>query len=180
MQQARQTEQTGSGSIIVRIVAPLVRLEEFLLTVLLSTLIGLACWQIGARWFTSGSVAWIDPLLRYLVLWSGLLGAALATAKDNHISLDAVGYLLLGRVKLWVDLMTRLFCVVVSFFLFRATLLFISSEIEFGGSTLFGLASWIWNLIFPLAFFLILLHFILGVASQVIKISNYIQPDTGK
>jgi TRAP-type C4-dicarboxylate transport system permease small subunit len=180
MQQARQTEPTEPGSIIARIIAPLVRVEEILLTILLSALIGLACWQIGARWFISGSVAWIDPLLRYLVLWSGLLGAVLATAKDNHISLDAVGYLLLGRVKLWVGLLTRLFCVVVSFFLFRATLLFISSEIEFGGSTLFGLASWIWNLIFPVAFFLILLHFILGVISQVISIINYIQPDTGK
>jgi TRAP-type C4-dicarboxylate transport system permease small subunit len=180
MQQARQTEPTDSGSIIARVIAPLIRLEEILLSILLSALIGLACWQIGVRWFTSGGVAWIDPLLRYLVLWSGLLGAVLATAKDNHISLDAVGYLLLGRVKLWVGLMTRLFCVVVSFFLFRATLLFISSEIEFGGSTLFGLASWIWNLIFPAAFFLILLHFILGVISQITDIINYLQPDTKK
>lgn len=178
MQQKSQTERTGGTTIGVRLVGWLIRFEEIVLTLLLTILIVLACYQIGLRWLTSGGAAWIDPLLRHLVLWSGLLGAVLATARKNHISLDVVGYLLQGRSKLWVGLMTHLFSVVVSFFLFRAALLFIRSEYDFGGSSLFGLASWIWNLIFPIAFCLILFHFILGSAILVKDIFSYKQPDT--
>ena len=78
-----ETETAPSSS--RRILAGIIKLEEALLSILLTAMIVLACYQIGLRWFTSGGLPWIDPLLRYLVLWSGLLGAVLATAKDNHI-----------------------------------------------------------------------------------------------
>ncbi len=153
-----------------------VRLEEMVLSVLLTVMILLACYQIALRWFTSGGEPWIDPLLRYLVLWSGLLGAALATARNHHIAMDAVSYLLRRRMQQWLGLLTHLFCTVVSIFLFRATILFIRSEIEFGGSGLFGLASWFWYLIFPIAFFLILLHFAIDTAERLRKLVSYKRP----
>jgi len=156
----------------------IVKFEEFVLSVLLTVMILLACYQIGLRWLTSGGVSWIDPLLRYLVLWSGLLGAVLATARDNHIAMDAAGYLLSKRTKAWIELITRLFCVIVSFFLFRATILFTRSEIEFGGPGLFGLATWIWYLVFPVAFGLILLHFTLDVAVRLLNLLRFKSPDT--
>jgi len=161
-----------------QIVAGIIRIEEILLTLLLTAMIVLACYQIGLRWFTSGGLLWIDPLLRYLVLWSGLLGAVLATAKDNHITLDAIGYLLHRRMKQWVGLLIHSFCVVVSVFLFRATLIFIKGEIEFGGSGLFGLPTWIWYLIFPMAFGMILLHFIIEIAAILLKLFQATQVDT--
>lgn len=155
----------------------IVKFEEMVLSVLLTVMILLACYQIALRWFTSGGVSWIDPLLRYLVLWSGLLGAVLATARDQHISMDAVSYLLHRRMKAWLELLTHCFCVVVSVFLFRATILFIRSEVEFGGSGLFGLATWIWYLIFPIAFFLILLHFTIDTIARLRKLLFLKQPE---
>jgi TRAP-type C4-dicarboxylate transport system permease small subunit len=150
-----------------RFLAAVVGAEELLLSLFLSTMILLACYQIGLRWFTSGGLPWIDPLLRYLVLWSGLLGAVLATARDNHIALDAVGYLLHDRLKQGVRLIVHLFCVVVSVFLFRATLIFIKSEFEYGGPDLFGLSTGMWYLIFPIAFGLILAHFSIGTVAEI-------------
>ena len=145
----------------------IVKVEEMVLSVLLSAMILLACYQIGLRWFTSGGASWIDPLLRYLVLWSGLLGAVLATARNHHIAMDAVGYLLHPRMKAWLGLLTHAFCVIVSLFLFRATILFIGSEIEFGGPGLFGLSTWIWFMIFPIAFGLILIHFAVDTIARL-------------
>lgn len=153
-----------------KIIYWIVRFEELLLTLLLTTMILLAGYQIALRWLTSGGLPWIDPLLRYLVLWGGLLGAVLATAKDHHISLDIVSYLLSARARQWLKLVTHGFSVIVSVFLFRATLLFIRSEIEFGGASLFGLQSWVWNLIFPIAFALICLHFIIALLGTVIAL----------
>lgn len=170
-----QTESDTTPFSSNPIVAGIIKVEEVLLSVLLTGMIVLACFQIGLRWSTSGGLVWIDPLLRYLVLWSGLLGAALATARDNHIALDAVGYLLHRQLKEWVRLLVHGFCVVVSAFLFRATLLFISSEFEFGSPSLFGIETGVWFLIFPIAFGLILLHFIIDMASTV---RNILQPKT--
>jgi len=170
-----ETDTASSSS--SPILAGVIRLEEVLLSILLTAMIILACYQIGLRWFTSGGLPWIDPLLRYLVLWSGLLGAVLATAKNNHIALDAIGYLLHRRLKLGVHLLTDVFCVVVSFFLFRATILFIRSEYEFGSSSLFGVATWVWYLIFPIAFGMILLHFSIDGVTTVRNLLKRTRPD---
>ena len=172
-----QNNPHTTNSAVPRFVSVIIRTEEIILTIFLTSLILLACYQIGLRWFTSGGLFWIDPLLRYLVLWSGLLGAVLATAKNNHISLDAVSYLLPSRVKQWLRLLTLCFCVLVSIFLFRATLLFFKSEIEFGGRGLFGLSTWVWNLIFPIAFFLILFHFVIEVIGTMQNLISLTRPD---
>ena len=151
----------------LRVVQLLIRLEEVILAALLTVIIGLACYQISLRWLTQGGLPWIDPLLRYLVLWGGLIGAALATARNNHISMDLIGYLLGNRAKQWLSLVINIFSTVVCAFLVRATLLFIRSEYEFGGSGLLGLPSWAWNLIFPLAFSAICLHFLLNALQSI-------------
>ena len=171
------TDTDAPPSLAHRILNRIIKCEEVLVTLLLTAMILLACYQIGLRWFTSGGLPWIDPLLRYLVLWSGLLGAVLATAKNDHIALDAISYLLQRKLKLWVHLLTDGFCVIVSIFLLRATLLFIQSEIEYGGSSLFGLDSWLWFLIFPIAFGMILLHFCIDVATTIWNIFQGPQPD---
>ncbi len=172
MQRTRQHTLGGSAR---QVLNGIVRFEEMLLSLLLIVMILLACYQIALRWFTSGGLVWIDPLLRYLVLWGGLLGAVLATARDGHISLDVIGYLLSDRIKDGIRILTYTFSTVVSLFLLRATLLFIQSEIKFGSSGLFGLPSWGWNLIFPIAFTMISFHF--GVATLLALIRLF-SPDS--
>jgi hypothetical protein len=76
--------------------ALLIKLEEWMLSAMLGAMILLACYQIGLRWFTAGGLSWIDPLVRYLVLWSGMMGAVLATARDQHITLDIAGFMVSG------------------------------------------------------------------------------------
>ncbi len=141
--------------------------EQGLVTLILTLIIVLATYQIGLRWFTSGGLPWIDPLLRYSVLWGGLLGAVLATARAQHISLDVVSYLIPERAKPWLKFITLCFSAVVAGFLFRAAVLFMQSEIEFGGTSLFGLPSWILYLIFPISFAMISVHFILSALLTV-------------
>ncbi len=160
-------EPQAATSVNLRGVRLLIRLEEAVLAALLSVIIVLACYQISLRWLTQGGLPWIDPLLRYLVLWGGLIGAALATARDNHISMDLIGYLLGDRARNWLGLLINIFSTVVAAFLVRATLLFIRSEYEYGGSGLLGLPTWVWNLIFPLAFTAICLHFLLNALESV-------------
>jgi TRAP-type C4-dicarboxylate transport system permease small subunit len=88
------------------------RAEDALLVVLLSTMIVLAGTQIILRNFLDSGFVWIDPLLRVLVLWLGLLGATVATRNNKHIRIDLLSKLfdrnthrliqsLVGQVSAW-------------------------------------------------------------------------------
>ena len=137
------------------------RFEELVLCLLLGAMILLACLQIALRTFMGGGLLWADPLLRYLVLWSGLLGAALATSRGEHIALDLAGYLLPEKLQPLIQLACHLFSLITAGFLTWAAILFMESEIQYGGPGLMGIPSWGWNAIFPLAFSLIALRYLL-------------------
>lgn len=154
--------------------------EQGLVTLILTLIILLATYQIGLRWFTSGGLPWIDPLLRYCVLWGGLLGAVLATARAQHISLDVISYLIPDRMKRWLKLITLCFSAVIAGFLFRAAVLFLQSEIAFGSNSLFGLQSWILYLIFPISFGMISVHFILSALLTVMDRGSAVQQSSSE
>lgn len=143
------------------------QLINALLCLLLAVMIVLACMQIVLRTFFSGGLLWADPLLRYLVLWCGLLGAVVATRENKHIAIDAAGYLVPEPVQPWIRLIIDLFSSLVAAALTWASVLFIRNEWEFGSSPLLSVPSWIWNLIFPMAFGLITFHFLLAAASGI-------------
>ncbi len=143
------------------------RFEETILSILLLAMIVLACLQIVLRSFFSSGLLWADPLLRYMVIWSGMLGAALATSCGKHIALDLISYLVPASVQSWITVVTHLFSTTVAGFLTYASYLFIKNEIEFGSSALLSVPSWVWNLIFPLAFAIITLRFLTALLQQI-------------
>lgn len=138
----------------------LAQLETLVLCLLLAAMVLLACLQIVLRTFFGGGLLWVEPLLRYFVLWSGLLGAALATSRGSHIAIDLADYLIGDQLKPLVKLLCSLFSAVTAGVLTWASILFIRSEFEFGGEALFNIPSWCWNSIFPIAFTLITLRYI--------------------
>lgn len=141
--------------------------ESVILSLLLAAMILLACLQIILRTFFASGLFWADPLLRYLVLWCGLLGAVSATGQGKHIALDITGNHLPQKIEPWVTLITHLFCTLASAGLTWAGWRFLLSEIEFGGSGPLSLPLWFWNSIFPIAFGLITLKYLLLLLMQI-------------
>jgi len=78
---------------LARVRRALDRVETVLLLALLATLIGLSFLQVVLRQFQQG-LEWGDTLIRHLVLWIGMVGAALAAARSRHIRIDALGRVL--------------------------------------------------------------------------------------
>lgn len=161
MQKTPTHKNTGVKPLWQRLLALSAKAETASLCLLLLAMICLACIQIALRTLFSGGLLWADPLLRYLVLWSGLLGAVLATSRGSHIALDLAGYLIPDRLQPIVTLAAHLFSAAVAAILTWASVLFLQSEIEFGSAALFNLPSWFWNLIFPLAFGLITCRYLI-------------------
>ncbi|MCK5680278.1 TRAP transporter small permease [bacterium] len=147
------------------------RLIDGLLCLMLVAMITLACLQIGMRTFFSGGILWADPMLRYLVLWCGMLGAVVATREKKHIGIDVLGYLAPEQIKVWIALVIDLFSSLVAAVLTWAAVTFVRNELLFGGSSLLSVPSWIWNLIFPVAFGLMAIHFLLAIAADIKAIS---------
>jgi TRAP-type C4-dicarboxylate transport system permease small subunit len=121
----------------------------------------IACLQIVLRTFFASGLLWADSLLRYLVLWCGLIGAVAATGQGKHIALDIFGKRIPTTLKPWITLLTYLFCVATGAGLTWAACRFLAGEIEFGGGGPLSLPLWFWNAIFPLAFGLITLKYLI-------------------
>ena len=151
------------------------RLIDTLLCLLLLAMVVLACLQIGLRTFFSSGLLWADPLLRHLVLWCGMLGAVVATRENKHIAIDVLGYLAPEQVKPWIGLVIDLFCSLVAAFLTWAAIIFVRNEVLFGNSPLLTIPSWGWNLIFPMAFFLITIHFLLAIAADIRTLASLLR-----
>ncbi len=134
-------------------------LEETFLCLLLTSMIILACVQIFLRFFFAGGFVWADPLLRHMVLWAGFFGAAVATKKGKHISIDIISHLLPESYKPWLQVILNLFSAGVCSVLTYAAINFVRDEALYGGRGLLHIPSWGLNLIFPLAFAIITLRF---------------------
>lgn len=146
--------------------------EDILLCILLTSMLSLACVQIFMRSVLSSGLLWADPLLRYLVLWCGLLGALKATGQEKHIALDFSNYLVPKSLQPWVFVITALFCTITAAALTLAAWIFIQNEIEYGGARLLSLPVWSWNIIFPITFGLMSVRY--GVIF-VFRINSYLR-----
>jgi len=127
----------------------------------------LACTQILMRSVFSSGVIWADPLLRYLVLWCGLLGALKATGQGKHIALDFSNYLVPPSLQSFVSLAVDLFCTITTAVLCIAAWIFIQNEIEFGSTDLLSIPLWGWSLIFPITFGLMSIKYGINLAIAI-------------
>ena len=64
------------------------RIEDALLVVLLTSMIGVAVAQIFLRNFFDSGLYWGDAAVRVMVLWVAMVGAMLASRNDEHIRID--------------------------------------------------------------------------------------------
>ncbi|MBU2914336.1 MULTISPECIES: TRAP transporter small permease [Reichenbachiella] len=63
---------------------------EIALSLLLGLMVLNVLWQVASRFLLNDPSAFTDELARYLLIWVGLLGAAYATGKRMHVSIDLI------------------------------------------------------------------------------------------
>jgi TRAP-type C4-dicarboxylate transport system permease small subunit len=145
-----------------RLDAAIGRVEQLLVVVMLSFMILLAFLQIVLRNFFDTGLAWSDALVRYLVVWLGFIGAALATREGRHITIDLFARRLRGVTGRIVACGSRLVCAGVCGLLCLAAVKFLRNEAQLGGVAFWGIAGWIPQTIIPTAFGIMTLRFGLG------------------
>jgi TRAP-type C4-dicarboxylate transport system permease small subunit len=147
----------------------LVRIETVLLVFFLSVMVVLAFGQVVLRNVFGTGVLWADPLVRQMVLWSGFLGAALATREDRHISVDAFTKFLSPGTKSLVKIVTSVAAAVAALFLAMAAWGFLQEEKTSGGEMFLGIPSWVGLLIVPAGYAVIMIHFLITAAERAVE-----------
>lgn len=137
------------------------QLENGLLIVLLSTMIGLAAYQVISRNFFDSGLVWGDSFVRILVLWTTLLGAMVASRNDEHIRIDLLssflGQVSASKVRCVTSLFTASICFIFSWHSWELVYMdFTDGIIAFG-----SVPAWVCELILPIGGAIIGLRYLL-------------------
>ena len=134
-------------------------LEDGLLVAAVVAMVVLAGLQIVLRGALGGGILWIEPLLRALVLWIGMLGALVASRTGQHIAIDVLtsalpaGWRRLLRAA--ASAFTALVCAGLAWHAGR----YVALEYEFAEAAFADVPSWAVVLILPVVFGLIGLRY---------------------
>ena len=73
---------------LTRLAAAMERWLARLLAVLLAAIVLAVTWQVVSRYLLGDASGWTEELARFLLIWIGLLGGALAYQRRLHLGLD--------------------------------------------------------------------------------------------
>jgi TRAP-type C4-dicarboxylate transport system permease small subunit len=152
------------------------RVEKVLVGAMLSVMILLAFLQILLRNVFSTGISWGDPLVRYLVLWVGFIGASLATKEGKHITIEIFSRWFSGHSSLYLKAISNLVSAFVCGLLTFAGWTFVRNEAQMGTTTFLEIPAWIPQVIIPVTFALITLRFVfsfLATLANIFKPGSY-------
>lgn len=163
--------------LIEKIVNGLVYIERSLLVLFVVTMVVLSFLQVVLRNVFSFGFFWADPLLRYIVMWAGFLGAVLATNEEKHFGIDIFNRFLSRKAVYSIKTIIDAVGCVVTFLLARAAIQFLFEAIGDTEMDLFGLPRRLYLAIIPAGFGLITFHFVLNMIRNAQKIFTRMEAD---
>ena len=126
-----------------------------------------AAW--GVRFIDDIKLDWIDVFLRQLVIIVAFFGAMLATQRGKHINVDALSKLLPRGVQRVVAVLLPLAAVAVCLVLARAGWDLVQISREFPKDLLPSVPEWSLQLMFPVGFGLLAVHFVVRIVEAVVE-----------
>ena len=142
------------------------RVEQVSITILLTMMILMAFFQIVPRNFCDTGITWGDSLVRYLLVWVGFIGAAIATKEGKHITIDVVSRWLTESKSNTIRLISHFFSAAICGLLTLAAIKFIRFEAQMGSIAFFKLPVWVPEIIIPVTFGLMTLRFAVRFFSE--------------
>lgn len=146
----------------------LAKVEQTLLVCFLALMMVTAFTQIAVRNLFGIGLTWSEPLVRYLVLWVGFLGAALAVREGKHITIEVASLWSSARDSRSLRAISHTASAVVCALLAYAAARFVRDEAQIGGETFLALPVWVPELIVPFTFAVMAMRFLLRAAQAAL------------
>ncbi len=150
----------------------LCRLEEGMLVVLLSGMIGMAVAQIGMRMMFNFGLVWGEGLVKMLVLWVCMLGAMVAVRREKHIQIDLLSRYLPVRVKRVTKAAAYFFTAGVCFIVTFYGIKFVQLDYTYQTLAFSEVPAWICELIIPFGFVVMAFRFVLLSIKQLNRVRS--------
>lgn len=138
------------------------RLEDGLLGLAVLVMVALAGLQIVLRAGFGEGLVWIEPALRTLVLWIGMLGAVAASRSGQHIRIDLLTRTIPRRWRQRLQLLAYAFTALVCALVAWHSARFIGLELQYPTIAFADVPTWAAALVLPLAFLLVGLRYALA------------------
>ncbi len=153
--------------LIFRLEASLVKGEKALVVSFIALMIFFSFLQLTLRLIFHSGIVWLDPALRHMVLWTGLMGAVLASRYARHFAMDALVKFLPERLHRPLSICTDIFTISVAVTLFGAARKFIRDEFASGSVAFYignlGVPGGWAGMILPAVFLLIAFHTLINI-----------------
>lgn len=143
------------------------RIEKGLIVILLSVMVLVAFTQIIMRNAFSTGLSWGEPLVRYLVLWVGFMGAALATREGKHITIELFSVWKSKSPRWYTTGISHLCSTLVCALLATAAVKFLWFEAQMGTTTFFSIPVWVPELIMPITFGIMSIRFFIKALAVI-------------
>lgn len=155
-----------------RLLVRIHKIEDALIVILLSTMLGFAVLQIILRNFFHDGIQWSDVFLRILVLWLGLIGAMIASRNGKHINIDLLSKYLPEKYsrlnEIFCQLFTVTICLIVTYFSF----LFVLMEKDSGDIAFANVPAWFCESIIPFSFAIISFRYFILATRNILMINK--------
>lgn len=140
----------------------LARAETIVLVAVVSTLLLVAVVQVVLKLFGAG-VPWLEMFGRWLVLWVGFLGGAVASHQGRHITIDVVSRFARGTARRVLRVLVSVSAAIVCLVLLKTSLAYLGGKVS-DGSVAFSIAGndvpeWWMASVVPVGLILMTWHF---------------------
>lgn len=130
------------------------KIEDWIVVILLASIITFALAQIILRNVFDDGFVWAESLLRVLVLWLGLFGALLAARNTKQINIDVLSKYMSGRLKNYIACMNNMFAAIICIIISYYSIEFLKLEYEASSYAFEKVPFWITASVIPISFFI--------------------------
>lgn len=146
--------------------------ENFIIVLLLISLIVLAVGEIVLRMFFSIGFVWAGELINLIVLWITIVASVAAARSDRHLRIDAMSHFVAKKYarypRLIVDGFAAGICAVLAWHSCR----YLQLTIEFEDTVLTDIPAWYAYAVVPIAFVLMAYRFLLAAGRQILVVAG--------
>lgn len=147
-------------------------IEDAGLVLLLFATMLIACAQILLRNAFSSGLSWADPALKMLVLYLTIFGSLVAARENKHLSIDVLSKFLPKHINRKVQRVTLVFSAIICILMAYYSIELVKLSHEFGDVAFNDIPMWLLQLIMPVGFLLMALHFVLNIFSEDISVDS--------
>jgi len=139
------------------------RIEIGFVVLLVASLVVLGTIQIVMRNVMHSGLLWADPFMRHVVLYLGAVGAMIAAARMNHITIDVASRILPAGLKPARRWAVYGATAIAAYLLAIAAIRLVINERSYHEVAFLGIQTWVLELILPIAFAVITYRTLLAI-----------------